>query len=42
VLRALPASEPVALGVKRMEQVMNQAPLELTVRGGDVVMENVR
>src|SRR5438093_600791 len=41
VLRAL-ASEPAAPDVRRMEQVVNQAPLEMTVRGGDVTIENRR
>ena len=42
VLRALPVSELPAPGVGRMEQVVNQAPLEMTVRGGDVIIESLR
>jgi hypothetical protein len=42
VLRALPASEPGSPGVRRMEQVVNQAPLEMTLRGGAVAIENLR
>ena len=42
VLRALPASEPTEPGVRRVEQVVNQAPLILTLRGVEVLIENVQ
>jgi hypothetical protein len=42
VLRMLPATEPLQPGVRRVEQVVNHAPLVLTLRGVDVLIENVR
>lgn len=41
VLRVLPASEPPMPGVRRVEQVVNLAPLVLTLRGVDVLIENL-
>ena len=40
VLRALPAKEPPQPGMTRVEQAVNQAPLVLTLRGVDVLIEN--
>ena len=41
VLRAQPASEPPPAGMRRVEQMMRQAPLVLTVQKATVLIENV-
>src|SRR5947199_4848703 len=40
VLRAQPASEPPPAGMRRVEQMMRQAPLVLTVQKATVLIEN--